>query len=175
MKVICGVYKITNIENGLIYIGSSKNIKKRWKNHIKELNNNRHSNMFLQKDWNEYGENKFKFEILEETELDERWEVEQRYLDEYKPFYRVDKGYNINEKSTYRNPTSLRIFNSFDDDYNFNCKIAKVKGCRPMILDYDDFLKYSREEIEDMCYAKQAFYDLRDYMLESGADVDDWL
>lgn len=30
---ICGVYKITNKVNGKIYIGSSKDIYKRWKHH----------------------------------------------------------------------------------------------------------------------------------------------
>lgn len=30
---ICGVYKIKNIVNDKFYIGSSKDIKKRWKQH----------------------------------------------------------------------------------------------------------------------------------------------
>ena len=51
----CGVYKITNIKNKKIYIGSSKNILQRWKNHIRELESTSHKNMFLQEDWDEYG------------------------------------------------------------------------------------------------------------------------
>lgn len=42
----CGVYQIRNIINNQIYIGSSKNIQKRWKQHIKALCENKHDNIF---------------------------------------------------------------------------------------------------------------------------------
>ena len=35
MKI--GIYKITNLKNGKFYIGSSKNIDRRWWEHINEL------------------------------------------------------------------------------------------------------------------------------------------
>lgn len=46
---VSGVYQITNTENDLIYISSSKDIYKRWSAHIKELNKGTHINRFLQK------------------------------------------------------------------------------------------------------------------------------
>ena len=37
-----GIYKITNILNGKIYIGQSVDIEKRWSTHRAELKNNYH-------------------------------------------------------------------------------------------------------------------------------------
>jgi len=48
----CGIYKITNIINGKIYIGKSKDTKKRFKEHIKKLKNNTHPNIHLQRTFN---------------------------------------------------------------------------------------------------------------------------
>ena len=35
--MVCGVYKIENKINGLVYIGQSINIKKRWSRHKREI------------------------------------------------------------------------------------------------------------------------------------------
>jgi len=88
MKDKIGIYKILNIINNNIYVGSSKNIYKRWNRHKKELNKNIHSNTFLQRAWNKYGEKNFKFEIIEECELTLLLEREQFYLDK-KPDYNI--------------------------------------------------------------------------------------
>ena len=54
---MCGVYKIVNTVNGKIYIGSSKNIDRRWNEHIRVLELNAHNNQHLQNAWNKYGKN----------------------------------------------------------------------------------------------------------------------
>lgn len=91
-----GVYKITNITNGKFYIGSSKDIEQRIWEHKQKLRTNEHRNPILQNSWNHYGEDKFKFEILEECEnyLDR----EQYYLDTFQPY--KGTGYNINPSAT---------------------------------------------------------------------------
>lgn len=91
--IIVGVYKITNNLNNKFYIGSSNNIYRRWKEHINDLNKNKHINNHLQYSWNKYGEDNFKFEILEECEEDIRIQIEQKYLDNLTPFKEI--GYNI--------------------------------------------------------------------------------
>lgn len=90
---ICGVYKIINKKNGKFYIGSSKNIYKRWDQHKNDLRNNCHDNGHLQNAWNKYGENNFEFEIIEECDDKIQFEREQYYLNTLKPF--DDNGYNI--------------------------------------------------------------------------------
>lgn len=93
-----GVYKITNIVNGKFYIGSAAGkygFYRRFYLHKYDLNKNQHGNSFLQKAYNKYGEDSFKFEILEiiedKTKILER---EQYYLDLLKP-YNDKIGYNI--------------------------------------------------------------------------------
>lgn len=168
----CGVYKITNIENGKIYIGSSNNILQRWKNHIRELEHNSHKNMFLQSDWNKYKETSFIFEILQECNEEERYDVEQKYLDELFPFYRNGKGYNISEKSTSRNETTVRLFkptsNCFDDYY-----IVKTKGCKPYLMDGEHCRTTSREKLEQECYARREYSRIKQDITEQ-CGVDDW-
>ncbi len=76
-----GIYKITNIINGKIYIGSAINIKKRKTYHLWELNNNKHSNKHLQKSFNKYGETAFKFDTIENCEINDCVKREQFYID----------------------------------------------------------------------------------------------
>lgn len=90
-----GVYKITNIETNMFYIGSSYNITKRWKEHKNKLNRGKHDNKYLQHAWNKYGESKFKFDILElVNNRDELIEREQYWIDKTQ-CYKRNIGYNI--------------------------------------------------------------------------------
>ncbi len=83
-----GIYKITNLINNKIYIGSAaRSFRKRWNEHKSGLKNNRHTNHHLQSAWNKYGENSFEFKILEECSNDVILEREQYYLDLMKPEY----------------------------------------------------------------------------------------
>jgi group I intron endonuclease len=50
-----GIYKIENIINGKLYIGSSVNIDKRIKRHKNDLIKNKHINCYLQREFNKYG------------------------------------------------------------------------------------------------------------------------
>lgn len=59
-----GVYIIRNLVNGKVYIGSSIDIDKRFKSHIKQLENNQHQSKF-QRAWNKYGKRNFQFDVLE--------------------------------------------------------------------------------------------------------------
>lgn len=91
-----GIYKITNTINGKIYIGSSKNIEKRWDQHKNKLNFNKHCNPHLQYSWNKYGKEYFIFEIIKITSEELRLTEEQYYLDTLTPF--VDSiGMNISK------------------------------------------------------------------------------
>lgn len=93
-----GIYKIVNIVNNKIYVGSTlKSFKNRFKTHIKLLKKNQHENSILQNAWNKYGENSFIFEIIEsfdKIESNDLLNLEQKYIKQYDSTNR-NIGYNI--------------------------------------------------------------------------------
>lgn len=88
------IYKITNIINNKIYIGSASYFDKRIGTHISRLRRNKHDNKYLQSAYNKYGEINFTFSILEETTKELLLVKEQNYLDFYKSYNR-EIGYNL--------------------------------------------------------------------------------
>jgi len=63
-------YSITNTINGKVYIGQSTQYSRRWTTHKRNLRKNKHENKHFQQDWNEYGEDAFVFEVIEELPPD---------------------------------------------------------------------------------------------------------
>lgn len=89
-----GIYKIINIENNRIYIGSSVSLNRRWATHLHRLRSGKHHNQFLLNDYRKCGEEKFEFSILEEVLLvEEIINREQYYLDIF--YDKQDKCYNL--------------------------------------------------------------------------------
>lgn len=90
-----GIYKIENIKNNKKYIGSSINLKKRKREHFNSLKKNSHHSFMLQRAYNKYGGECFKFEVLEfiydESILLQR---EQYWMDVYMS-YDKKVGYNL--------------------------------------------------------------------------------
>lgn len=80
-----GVYKILNLENGRQYFGSTSCFYKRANSHFNDLEMNRHTNTFLQNDFNKCGSDVFLFEVVEVvpgTKVD--WLTkEQVFLDQF--------------------------------------------------------------------------------------------
>jgi len=77
---ISGIYKIINKINNKYYVGSSKNISKRFKEHKTYLKGHYHFNSHLQYSWNKYGENNFEFILIEHVLPDQLLTTEQKYL-----------------------------------------------------------------------------------------------
>lgn len=101
IKFKIGVFQIRNKINGKIYIDSSVNLDKIWNRYLSELRCGGHRNLLLQSEWNEFGEENFKYEILSEIrqtqgeQIDYTKEAKQlakMFIEELKPF--DDKGYN---------------------------------------------------------------------------------
>lgn len=106
-----GIYKITNIDNGKMYVGQSVDLKHRWAEHKCDLNNNKHSNNYLQKSWNSHGADKFVFSIIELCQINQ--------LDE-KEIYWINK---------------LRTYVGFDDSNGYNLSLggSGTKQLRPVL------------------------------------------
>lgn len=95
---ISGVYKITNNITGDFYIGSSKDIKKRWASHKSPYKWKLRPGMKLYQAFIKYGRDNFTIEVIEET--DSLREREQYYIEHLKPAYndRHADGYNIERR-----------------------------------------------------------------------------
>ena len=87
MQKICGIYKITNTVTGDFYIGSSKDVKRRWKEHKWPSKWKRLPNNQLYKDMRKYGIENFVFEVVEEAEVEKLKEKEQKFIELLKPAY----------------------------------------------------------------------------------------
>lgn len=87
--MICGIYQITNTENNKFYIGSSYNVSHRWRKHRTNLILNKHHSSHLQNSWNKHGEECFRFDVLEITELSKLIIREQYYIDTLKPQFNM--------------------------------------------------------------------------------------
>lgn len=83
------IYKIENLINNKIYIGSTINFKQRLKHHKYQLKNNIHHSRYLQNAWNKYGDENFKIEILEECVEEDILTKEQYYIDNLNSSYNI--------------------------------------------------------------------------------------
>ena len=103
-KKIIGVYKITNTVTGDFYVGSSKDVKKRWTEHKCKSTWDRHPNNPMYLDMKKYGVDKFEFQILEEVEPDYLKEAEQQFIETLKPTYNNynAKGLDIKKRKEYQ-------------------------------------------------------------------------
>ena len=104
MEKISGIYKITNTITNDFYIGSSKDIKERWRSHKKPSTWKNHPNSPMYLDMNKYGIDKFVFEVIEEAEESFLKEKEQKFIETLKPTYNScnAKGWNVEKYKEHR-------------------------------------------------------------------------
>ena len=83
-STVCGIYKITNILSGDIYIGQSVNISDRFKQHIKcGLGIDASATNKLYNNMQEYGVWNFTFEVLQKCSRDKLNEKERFWIEMY--------------------------------------------------------------------------------------------
>ena len=104
---ISAVYKITNTVTNDFYIGSSKDVKQRWRAHKKPSVWKNHPNNPMYIDMQKYGVDKFSFQILEEAEEAEEnflKVAEQQFIETLKPTYNSNRanGWDIERKKEYQ-------------------------------------------------------------------------
>lgn len=103
MGKICGIYGITNSKENEIYVGSSKDIARRWSSHMSKLKSGTHRYTQLKDAFNE-NVNNLKWEIISECSL-ELLEEQEIYFVDY-----------------FKNLLGINVIN----------KMRKIKRCRPV-------------------------------------------
>ena len=100
-EIPMGIYLMRNNINGKIFVNKSPNLNAIKNRDKMTLSAGLHMNKKLQKDWTEFGEDNFSYEILEELDQKEETAVsvkdrlkkmEQKWLEKLEPY--GDKGYN---------------------------------------------------------------------------------
>ena len=101
---ISGIYKITNTVTGDFYIGSSKDVKRRWAVHKCQSTWKNYPSNQMYLDMQKYGVDKFVFEILAEVEVDSLKEAEQQFIETLKPTYNNinANGLNVERRKEYQ-------------------------------------------------------------------------
>ena len=112
MKII-GIYKITNTITGDFYIGSSKDVKRRWTEHKSPSRWNKSPNNPMYIDMHEYGKDKFDLEVLEVVEAESLKEKEQYFIETLKPTYndRNANGLDIERRKEYKKTDKCKEYN----------------------------------------------------------------
>lgn len=128
-KRISGIYKIYNLIDDKIYIGSSQYIQSRWQAHRKLLKNQKHHSIHLQRWVNKYGIDNLIFEVVEKCDIDFLIIREQYYLDTLKPKFniRVDAKSNKGLKQSKEHTAKMVEINSIPIcQYTLDGKFIKL-------------------------------------------------
>lgn len=88
----CGIYMFYSELDSRVYIGSSKNLKRRLFRHKSELKNNKHHNIHLQRFINKHGLNCLKTKIITYCREEELVDLEIKNIKYYNS---LEKGFNI--------------------------------------------------------------------------------
>ena len=150
----CGIYKIENLKNGKIYIGSSVNLESREYKHFWMLERNNHDNEYLQNSYNKYGKDSFKFEIIEECDESLLIEKENYYIDIYKS-NTLEYGYNLAKVNEFRR-------NNYNDE-------VKVKLSKYNLIKNNNFTIFSLTNIDtNEEFIFESLVDGANYLIEKG-------
>ena len=116
-----GIYKIENLVNSKLYIGSAVNIEQRWGRHRTDLNCNKHHCVHLQRAYNKYGKENFVYSVIEYVEnKKDLIFIEQFHMDQY--------GYSTELYNMCPNAASSLGISRSEEYKN---KIARVRlGCK---------------------------------------------
>ena len=113
-----GIYGIKNVVTGKMYIGQSKCIENRFKDHFYDLRGGNHHSPYLQNAFNKYGKDVFIQGVIEECDsslLNERENYWINYYDTYNNGYNAT---NVNKNTggrTYSDEDKLKLSESMKD------------------------------------------------------------
>lgn len=147
-KKVCGIYKITNRINKHLYIGQSRDIYNRWRQHKANFESRSRDTMLYQA-MRKYGIENFEFEIVEECNpqlLDER---EIYYIQKYNSygFNKPKFGYNMTKGGDGQNGWGKKVC-----QYDLNGFYIKTFDS---MTQAEETLGFSKGSITNCCYHRR--------------------
>ncbi|OHD25099.1 MAG: hypothetical protein A2Y38_02845 [Spirochaetes bacterium GWB1_59_5] len=118
------MYEILNSTTNKRYIGSSLDIGRRWRVHLRSLQRGQHHSLHLQRAWDKYGAAVFCFQIVQECRPDDIVVAEQTLIDSYG----LDQLYNVSPYAEYSGRYS-RV--GMHNTPEHNAAIGKANSGRP--------------------------------------------
>lgn len=116
MKPKSGIYIILNLQSGRHYVGSASLMTSRFSAHRSYLRKGRHANCKLQRAWDKYGAESFRFDVVERVaDIKLLAEREQFWMDQTLPFYNIlrtarsNRGYKMSEATIKKMSESQKI------------------------------------------------------------------
>ena len=125
-KKIIGIYKIENLINNKVYIGSSISVMNRFSTHKRLLIGNIHFNKHLQSSFNKYGIENFKFEILEYLKFINKNLIQEREEFNIKLHNSTDSKYGYNKRVECNTNLGMK----FTDEQREKMKISHIGNKR---------------------------------------------
>lgn len=152
--MVGGIYKIENIIDGKIYIGSSVNIINRKQKHFWLLKKGIHDNYHLQNSYNKFGKESFIFETLENCNNEDLINKENYYIHKYKS-NNSEFGYNLATVNEFRR-------NTFNDE-------VKIKLSKHYLIKNGNFKKFILTNIKtNEEFVFDSLVDGANYLIENG-------
>lgn len=138
-----GVYAIINSATGRRYIGSSRNIRRRWNEHRSDLARGIHSSAALQFDWIEFGASAFEWVILQVVmgSKGDLVAVEQFYLDSTPTPYNVSKRAGSGPRDSFRHSEASKqrmseVMKGKPKPVGFGAKVSTWRKGRALSLEH---------------------------------------
>ena len=144
-EIISAVYKIVNTVTGDFYIGSSRNVKRRWAQHKYPSVWKKHPNNPMYKDMQKYGVDKFRLQILAPVMPEYLTQVEQEFIEMLNPTYNNNnaKGWDT-ERYKEAHRKAIRKYQQSEKGKEANKKYFQSEKGKETLKKYFQSEKYRK-------------------------------
>lgn len=149
MAKVSGIYTITNLLDGKIYVGQTSDFTRRKSRHITQLQNNTHDNEHLQRSVNKYSLSSFNIEMLVECDK-ELLNSEEHYWANLLNTFNKNYGYNLRRTHPY-----VGVSRGYKKRSTFT--IAKQEACKKSIILAQDSMRgkeRTKEHIKNLTLSR---------------------